>query len=98
MPAEAHRYTWHLGARDRFFMWLVAAATALAIVGIVVDHNRSTSYSPPAHCVSTVGAGFMGGVLTEYCGAKATALCRTQDAQKGRLAEQCARLEAAAKQ
>jgi hypothetical protein len=34
----------------------------------------------------------MRGIITEYCGVKATALCRSDAGRKGDLPEQCARL------
>jgi hypothetical protein len=91
MPAEAHRYTWRLGRRDRLFMVLGAIATVVVVVGILLA-GREPSTKSATRCVNVQAAGFMGGVLNEYCGARATALCRSDAGRKGNLAAQCARL------
>jgi hypothetical protein len=91
MPAEVARFSRRLGSRDRWFMLLVALATTVVIVGILID-GRESSKRTATRCVGVKSAGFMGGILTEYCGAKATALCRSDAGRKDGLPEQCARL------
>jgi hypothetical protein len=91
MPAEAARFSHRLGSRDRWFMLLVALATVAVVVGILID-GRESSKRTATRCVGVKSAGFMGGILTEYCGAKATVLCRSDAGRKGDLPEQCARL------
>jgi hypothetical protein len=91
MPAEAARFYHRLGARDRWFMLIVALATAAVIVGILIGGRESATRSA-TRCVGVKSAGFMGGILTEYCGAKATALCRSDAGRQSDLPEQCARL------
>jgi hypothetical protein len=91
MPAEVARLYRRLGSRDRWFMLLVALATAVVVVGIVVD-GLGPSKKTAIRCVRVKSAGFMGGVLTQYCGAKATALCRSDAGRANDLPDQCARL------
>jgi hypothetical protein len=92
MPAEAARFYRRLGARDRWFMLFVALATAAVVVGIVIDGLGPAQKKTATRCVGVKSAGFMGGVLTQYCDAKATALCRSDAGRKSDLPEQCARL------
>lgn len=91
MPSEAARFYRRLGPRDRWFMLIVTLATALVVVGIVLD-GLGSSKRTATRCVGVKSAGFMGGVLTYSCGAKATALCRSDAGRKNDLPEQCARL------
>jgi hypothetical protein len=91
MPAEAHRYTWRLGRRDRWFMLLAAIVTVAVVVGILIDGRESSTRSA-TRCVSTRTAGFMGGVLNLYCNRRATALCRSAAGRTSDLPAQCARL------
>jgi hypothetical protein len=91
MPAEAARFYRRLSARDRWFILIVALATAAVVVAIVID-GLGPSKRTATRCVKVASAGFMGGVLTEYCGAKATALCRSDAGRKSDLPDQCARL------
>lgn len=91
MPAEAARLYRRLGSRDRWFMLVVLLATAAVVVGILIDGQGSSTRSA-TRCVGVKSAGFMGGILTEYCGAQATALCRSDAGRKSDLPEQCARL------
>jgi hypothetical protein len=91
VPAEAHRYTWRLGPRDRWLMVLASIATVVVVIGILLD-GRTSSASTPKTCVGVKSAGFMGGVLTYSCGAKATALCRSEAGKRSDLPKQCARL------
>jgi hypothetical protein len=91
MPAEAARLSRRLGSRDRWFMLIVALATAAVLVGILIG-GRESSKPTATRCVGVKSAGFMGGILTEYCGAKATALCRSDAGRASGLPEQCARL------
>ena len=76
MPAEAARFYRRLGPRDRWFMLIVVLATAAVVVGIVIA-GLGPSKRTATRCVKVSSAGFMGGVLTEYCDARATALCRS---------------------
>ncbi len=66
-------------------MLIIALVTAAVVVGIVVDGLGSSTRSA-TRCVGVQSAGFMGGVLTYSCGAKATALCRSDAGRKGDLA------------
>jgi hypothetical protein len=72
-------------------MILVALATVVVVVGIVIDGLGSSSKAATT-CVNVKSAGFMGGVQTYSCGAKATALCRSDAGKKDDLPTQCARL------
>jgi hypothetical protein len=72
-------------------MILTAVATVVVIAGILLD-GRTSSASTPKHCVGVKSAGFMGGVLTYSCGAKATLLCSSEAGTKSDLPKQCARL------
>jgi hypothetical protein len=92
MPSEAARFYRRLTSRDRWFMLIVAIATAAVVVGIVVDGLGPSAKKTATRCVGVKSAGFMGGVLTQYCGAKATAVCRSDAGRTGNLPEQCARL------
>jgi hypothetical protein len=92
MPSEAARFYRRLTSRDRWFMLLVVLATAAAVVGIVVDGLGPSAKKTATRCVGVKSAGFMGGVLTQYCGAKATAVCRSEAARASDVADQCARL------
>ncbi len=73
-------------------MLIVAIATAVVVVGIVVDGLGPSEKKTATRCVRVQSAGFMGGVLTQHCGAQATAVCRSDAARTGTLSEQCARL------
>jgi hypothetical protein len=92
MPADASRFSRRLSARDRWFMLIVALVTAAVIIGIVVDGLGPSQKTSATRCVGVKSAGFMGGVLTRYCGAKATAVCRSDTGRTGDVSEQCARL------
>jgi hypothetical protein len=92
MPAEAARFYRRLAARDRWFILLVVLATVGAVAGIVVDGLGSSQTKTATRCVHVQSAGFMGGILTEYCDARATAVCRSDTGRKGNLSDECARL------
>jgi hypothetical protein len=91
MPAESSRFTRRLGRRDRWFMLLAAIVTVAVVVGILID-GRGPSTRSATRCVGVQSAGFMGGVLNEYCDARATALCRSDAGRTSDLPVQCARL------
>jgi hypothetical protein len=93
MPAEAARYSWRLGPRDRWFLLL--AAVALLVGSIAIGIGSRGSSDAASRCVALVNPGFMGATRTEYCGAKATAICRSRGDVEEALPAQCARLDPA---
>jgi hypothetical protein len=92
MPSEAARFQRRLGSRDRWFMLIVVLVTAAFIIGIVVDGLGPSEKTSATRCVGVKSAGFMGGIITQHCGAQATAVCRSDAGRRGELPKQCARL------
>ena len=92
MPSEAARFYRRLGPRDRWFMLVVVLATVVAVAGIVIDGLGPSHKRTATRCVHVQSAGFMGGILTEYCDARATAVCRSEAGRKGDLPDERARL------
>jgi hypothetical protein len=92
MPAEAARLYRRLGPRDRWFILLAAIATVVAVIAIAIGSRGSAEARAATRCVALVKPGFMGATRTEYCGARATAICRSHADVEEDLPAQCARL------
>jgi hypothetical protein len=92
VPAESKRFQRRIGARDLWFMGLLAGALALSAIGAVILRDGGSSPSADARCVSTLRPGFMGGATYRYCGKDAVAFCRRSAAGDRELAPQCARI------
>jgi hypothetical protein len=77
MPAEAVRLRRRLGARDRWFIALLACATLIGTLATIVA-GRVGGDSPEtgARCVTVSRASWMGSATIRYCGAEAEAYCR----------------------
>jgi hypothetical protein len=97
VPAESRRFQRRIGARDRWFLGLLACALLLCAVGafVLIDHGSSSSAD--ARCVKTLRPGFMGAATYKYCGKDAVAFCRRSAAGDRQLASQCARLRVQAR-
>jgi hypothetical protein len=89
MPAESTRLYRRIRPRDRWFVGVVVAATAIGTPIAVVLSAHGSKLEPG--CVSTLRQGFMGGQTTTYCGEQAVAVCRTQAADDHSLASLCRR-------
>jgi hypothetical protein len=78
VPAEAIRFEWRVGRRDRrFFAALVCAAVVGApAIALVAHHDAGPAASPSASCIDVAHAGVLGGGAYHYCGADAIAFCR----------------------
>jgi hypothetical protein len=94
MPAEAARYRWRLGPRDRWFILLAGVGMVVALIAISLG-SRGSDARAATRCVGVVSPGFMGATRTEYCGPKATEICRTRAGVEDALPAQCAKLEPA---
>ncbi len=92
MPAESERFQRRIGARDRWFLGLLACALLLCAVGAFLLVGDGSSSRADARCVSTLRPGFMGGATYKYCGKDAVAFCRRSAGGDRQLASQCARL------
>ena len=92
MPTESRRFQRRIGARDRWFLGLLACALLLCAVGAFVLMGDGSSSSADARCVSTQRPGFMGAATYTYCGKDAVAFCRRSTADDPELASECARL------
>ena len=78
MPAEAIRLQRRLGARDRWFITILVAATLIATIATIAI-GRVGDDSPAASgagCVSVDRASWMGQATLSYCGADAVTFCR----------------------
>lgn len=91
MPAESARLFRRIRPRDRWFVGLVVAATAVGTPVAIVASARSDSPNLAPGCVSRIEAGFMGGQTALYCGKKAIAVCREDAASDSSLAAVCRR-------
>jgi hypothetical protein len=78
VPAEAIRFNWRVGRRDRrFFVALACAAVVGApAVAFVAHHHTAPAAASNASCIDVAHAGVLGGGAYHYCGADATAFCR----------------------
>jgi hypothetical protein len=77
MPAEAVRLQRRLGARDRWFIAVLVAATLIgALATIVVGRVGADASEAGARCVAVSRASWMGSATIRYCGAEAEAYCR----------------------
>ena len=77
MPAEAIRLQRRLGARDRWFLILLAIAVlAGTAAALAVERFSSSGASADAGCVSVTRASWMGAATFKACGADAAAFCR----------------------
>jgi hypothetical protein len=95
MPAEAARFYRRIGPRDRWFILLAVVATVVAVVAIAIGSRGSAEARSASRCVAIVSPGFMGATRTEYCDAKATAICRSHADVEHDLAARCAGLDPA---
>jgi hypothetical protein len=79
VPAEATRLKRRLGARDRWFLALLAFAALTGTVGaLLLTHSgASLNAERDARCVEVIRASWMGGATFRYCGSDAEAFCRT---------------------
>lgn len=76
--------------RDRWFVGLVVAATAVGTpIAIVLGANTNPKLAPG--CVTTIEPGFMGGQTAKYCGDHAAAVCRDRAGGDSSLAALCRR-------
>jgi hypothetical protein len=78
VPAEAIRLQRRLGARDRLFIAILAAATLIGAIAAIAI-GRSGDDSPAASatgCVKVTRASWMGSATLSYCGADAVTYCR----------------------
>ena len=94
MPAEAHRFTHRLGARDRRFLAVFACAALLGAiaVGLLLQGHNETLTPPGGHCVVEARASIMGGANYTYCGKKADFECAHPATTSSSFAEQCRRI------
>jgi hypothetical protein len=78
MPAEAIRLQRRLGARDRWFIALLAGAILIGTFATIVIGRVGTD-SPAkvgSGCVALSRASWMGSATIRYCGADAVTYCR----------------------
>lgn len=78
MPAEAIRLQRRLGARDRLFIAVLAAAVVLGAIAAIA-FGQSGGGAPAASgtgCVTVTRASWMGSANLAYCGADAVTYCR----------------------
>ncbi len=92
MPAESERLRRRIGARDRLFLGLVAAALLAGIVVAVLASRHGGGAGGGADCVSYSHPNFTGGATYRYCGADAASFCRRFAGDDRRVVAQCARL------
>lgn len=78
MPAEAIRFEWRVGRRDRRFFAALACAAVVGVpaAAIVAHHHAAPATSGNASCIDVAHAGVLGGGAYHYCGADAIAFCR----------------------
>jgi hypothetical protein len=78
VPAEAIRLQRRLGARDRWFIAILVAATLIATVATIMAGRVGGDSTPAsrAGCVSVTRASWMGSATLSYCGAEAVSYCR----------------------
>ncbi len=78
MPAEAIRLQRRLGARDRWFIALLAAAALLATVATIAIGRLGgdVGTASGSGCVTVTRASWMGSATLRYCGPGAVAYCR----------------------
>lgn len=91
MPAEAKRFQQRIGARDRWFLALLASALLIGGVAAVLLSDRPAP-TVGASCVSTNRPGFTGAATYTYCGREARTFCRRSAAGDADVAAQCRRL------
>jgi hypothetical protein len=88
MPAESARLFRRVRPRDRLFVGVVLAATAIgAPIGIVVSSHSGAALAPG--CVSRIEPGFMGGQTATYCGKRAATVCRDEATPASSLGALC---------
>jgi hypothetical protein len=93
VPAESARFSRRLGPRDRWFIALSALVAVGAVIAILIGMRGSESGArDTTRCVVVESAGFMGAIRTQYCGARATTICRRLSAREHELPAQCAKL------
>ena len=78
MPAEAIRLQRRLGARDRWFIAILVAATLIATIATIVAGRAGAGSAAASRtgCISVTRASWMGSATLSYCGADAVAYCR----------------------
>lgn len=96
MPAEAIRFDWRVGRRDRRFFAALACAAVVGApaVAFVARHHAAPAASRNASCIDVAHAGVLGGGAYHYCGAAAIAFCR-RFAADDVVAAKCDRLTSA---
>jgi hypothetical protein len=91
VPAEATRLQRRIGARDRWFLALLAVAALIGTASALVFGQRSADPSAEARCVAIIRASWMGGATFKYCGADAATFCRRAAGSDKEIASQCER-------
>ena len=90
MPAEAIRLQRRLGARDRWFLIVLAVAVLLGTAAaLAVDRASSSDANADAGCVSITRASWMGAATFKACGADAVAFCRRSAGGDEEIAAKC---------
>jgi hypothetical protein len=92
VPAESSRLERRIGARDRWFLGLLACALLIVAVGAILLRGDDSGSRMGAGCVSTNRPGFTGAATYTYCGKDARAFCRRFTADDRDVAAQCQRL------
>jgi hypothetical protein len=90
VPAEAVRLQRRLGARDRWFLILLALAVLVGTAAaLAVDRASSSGANADAGCVSITRASWMGAATFKACGADAVAFCRRSAGGAEEIAAKC---------
>jgi hypothetical protein len=78
VPAEAIRFDWRVGRRDRRFFAALACAAVVGAPAVVfvARHHTAPAATSSAPCIDVAHAGVLGGGAYHYCGADAIAFCR----------------------
>jgi hypothetical protein len=77
VPAETIRLQRRLGARDRWFLAVLALAlVAATAAALAIGRTSSAGTVRDAGCVSITRASWMGAATFRACGAEAAAFCR----------------------
>jgi hypothetical protein len=90
VPAEVIRLQRRLGARDRWFLGLLALAVLIGTAAaLAVGRYSSPGASADAGCVSIMRASWMGAATFKACGADAATFCRRSAAGDEEIAAKC---------